>query len=124
MDACLIFLDETHSQKDLKLPANYQAAVTLGPKQTKDGLMQGVPLTITSLPSPLFTKSRLLGCMRMRKLGHGQSVVFCVPQEIKTKIRKLLPEDNNDDGIQVSDILIWSIRVGGMERPRRRPAGP
>lgn len=26
--------------------------------------------------------------MRMRKLGKGQSVVFCVPQEVQRKIRE------------------------------------
>lgn len=46
----------------------------------------------------------------MRKLGHGQSVVFCVPREIKTKIRELLPGAESPSEIQVSDILIWSIQ--------------
>ncbi|PKS12563.1 hypothetical protein jhhlp_000771 [Lomentospora prolificans] len=48
----------------------------------------------------------------MRKLGHGQSVVFCVPREIRTKIGQLLYEGgNNYDNyeIKVADILIWSI---------------
>ena len=45
----------------------------------------------------------------MRKLGHGQSVVICVPREIKVKIRELLGADG-DYNVTVSDILIWSIR--------------
>ncbi|SPO01443.1 uncharacterized protein DNG_04116 [Cephalotrichum gorgonifer] len=91
LDACLVFLDEAHTRgTDLRLPSDYRAAVTLGANQTKDGLMQG--------------------CMRMRKLGHGQSVVFCVPREIRTKIKELLPCGGYDDEITVSDILIWSIR--------------
>ncbi|MBE3044891.1 hypothetical protein IMZ48_20490, partial [Candidatus Bathyarchaeota archaeon] len=45
----------------------------------------------------------------MRKLGHGQSVVFCVPREIRTKINALLSHAE-DKEIQVSDILIWSIK--------------
>ena len=46
----------------------------------------------------------------MRKLGHGQSVVFCVPREIKVRIREILPTDGDDENVKVSDILIWSIQ--------------
>lgn len=46
----------------------------------------------------------------MRKLGQGQSVIFCVPQEIKTKIKELRWEGDCHGEIQVSDILVWSIR--------------
>lgn len=49
--------------------------------------------------------------MRMRKLGHGQSVIFCVPQEIKTNIKELRSKGGAvSDEIQVSEILVWSIR--------------
>jgi Protein of unknown function (DUF3638)/Protein of unknown function (DUF3645) len=42
MDACLVFLDESHTRgTDLKLPTNYRAAVTLGANLTKDRLVQG-----------------------------------------------------------------------------------
>lgn len=42
LDACLVFLDEAHTRgTDLKLPADYKAAVTLGPRLTKDRLVQG-----------------------------------------------------------------------------------
>jgi hypothetical protein len=42
METCLVFLDEQHSRGvDLKLPQNYRAAVTLGPRLTKDKLVQG-----------------------------------------------------------------------------------
>lgn len=41
-DACVVFLDEAHTRgTDMKLPANYRAAVTLGPNLTKDRLVQG-----------------------------------------------------------------------------------
>ncbi|OQE37675.1 hypothetical protein PENCOP_c009G05227 [Penicillium coprophilum] len=54
------FLDEAHTRGiDLKLPSNYRAVVTLGPGITKDKLVQA--------------------CMRMRKLGKGQSVVVKSP---------------------------------------------
>ncbi|EER36939.1 conserved hypothetical protein [Histoplasma capsulatum H143] len=57
LDLCLIFLDEAHTRgTDLKLPDYYRAAVTLGANLTKDRLVQA--------------------CMRMRKLGEGQSVIF------------------------------------------------
>jgi hypothetical protein len=42
LSACLVFLDEAHTRGiDLKLPANYRAAVTLGAGITKDKLVQG-----------------------------------------------------------------------------------
>lgn len=45
LEACYVFLDEAHTRGiDLKLPANYRAAVTLGPGITKDKLVQGKSL--------------------------------------------------------------------------------
>ncbi|PHH52919.1 hypothetical protein CFIMG_005390RA [Ceratocystis fimbriata CBS 114723] len=92
LDVCLVFLDEAHTRGiDLKLPTNYRAAVTLGAGLTKDRLTQA--------------------CMRMRKLGHGQSVIFCVPNDIRNKIaqqeqdpllRKAVPT--------VPSILTWCIQ--------------
>lgn len=46
--------------------------------------------------------------MRMRKLGKGQSVVFCVPQEMNTKILAL-KADAGDSNIDVYDILCWVV---------------
>ncbi|KAI2469049.1 hypothetical protein F4781DRAFT_395603 [Annulohypoxylon bovei var. microspora] len=92
LDVCLVFLDEAHTRgTDLKLPRDYRAAVTLGANLTKDRLVQA--------------------CMRMRMLGEGQSVVFCVPEEIQAKIRARgsssgLPADKE---ITVLDILAWTI---------------
>ncbi|KAJ6020464.1 hypothetical protein N7540_005968 [Penicillium herquei] len=49
MEACFIFLDEVHTRGiDLKLPKDYRAAVTLGPKITKDKLVQGKFTSIIS----------------------------------------------------------------------------
>lgn len=45
--------------------------------------------------------------MRMRKLGKGQSVVFCVPDEINQKISSAFHLGNNI--LQVDHILEWSI---------------
>ncbi|CAH0045336.1 unnamed protein product [Clonostachys solani] len=51
-------------------------------------------------------------CMRMRKLGHGQSIVFYVPEEIETKVRALRTSNGDsgvDELITVLDVLAWSI---------------
>ena len=42
LDKCVVYLDEAHTRgTDLKLPKGMRAAVTLGPKVTKDRLVQG-----------------------------------------------------------------------------------
>ncbi|KAI1464850.1 uncharacterized protein F4812DRAFT_440689 [Daldinia caldariorum] len=92
LDVCVVFLDEAHTRgTDLKLARNYRAAVTLGANLTKDRLVQA--------------------CMRMRMLGEGQSVVFCVPDEIQRKIRAWRADAGlpKDEDISVLDILDWSI---------------
>ncbi|KAK4495018.1 hypothetical protein PRZ48_013345 [Zasmidium cellare] len=98
LDRCLIFLDESHTRGiDLQLPASYRAAVTLAPKVTKDRLVQA--------------------CMRMRKLGKGQTVVFCVSEEIQTKIREVTAAST----IGIPDILIWAIGETHDELRRSMP---
>ena len=43
LDKCVVYLDEAHTRgTDLKLPKAMRAAVTLGPKVTKDRLAQGM----------------------------------------------------------------------------------
>ncbi|KAE8316019.1 hypothetical protein BDV41DRAFT_562572 [Aspergillus transmontanensis] len=87
LDVCYVFLDEAHTRgTDLKLPEHYRAAVTLGANLTKDRLVQA--------------------CMRMQRLGQGQSVVFCVPDEIRQKITTRASDNGN---IEVSDVLCWAI---------------
>ncbi|PGH03629.1 hypothetical protein AJ79_07321 [Helicocarpus griseus UAMH5409] len=89
MEKCLVYLDEAHTRgTDLVLPTNYRAAVTLGPNVTKDRLVQA--------------------CMRMRKLGKGQSLVFYAPADIQRKIRQC-NDKTQSDAIQVSDVLRWAI---------------
>ncbi|KAF2835464.1 hypothetical protein M501DRAFT_432682 [Patellaria atrata CBS 101060] len=101
LDVCLVFLDEAHTRgTDLRLPEYYKAAVTLGPNLTKDRLVQA--------------------CMRMRKLGKGQSVVFCVPEEIKTKILRLAIKPD-DAPIEVSDILCWAVSETCIDMRRSIP---
>ncbi|CAG8236902.1 unnamed protein product [Penicillium salamii] len=46
--------------------------------------------------------------MRMRKLGFGQSVIFCIPYEIKRQILLSRRPDENSD-IDVSEVLWWAI---------------
>lgn len=89
LDACLIYLDEAHSRgTDLKLPTDYRACLTLGQSLTKDKLLQG--------------------CMRMRQLGKGQSVVFLIPQEILSQIYGLTSKECGDP-IEVEDVILWCI---------------
>jgi hypothetical protein len=91
LDQCLVFLDEAHTRgTDLRLPTNYRAAVTVGAHLTKDRLVQA--------------------CMRMRKLGRGQSVVFLIPREIEQKIRVLRGQDSSSlADITVADVICWAI---------------
>ncbi|KXH25073.1 hypothetical protein CSIM01_12989 [Colletotrichum simmondsii] len=91
LERCLVFLDEAHTRgTDLRLPADCQAAVTLGAHITKDRLVQA--------------------CMRMRKLGKGQSVVFFISREIEQKIGLLRGRTgSSSDEITVSDVLCWAI---------------
>ncbi|GAB1318054.1 ubiquitinyl hydrolase 1 [Madurella fahalii] len=88
-DHCLAFLDQAHTRgTDLRLPDDYRAAVTLGPGVTKDTLVQA--------------------CMRMRKLGNGQSVTFCVSPEMQRRIRRSANLDATQP-LTVSDILLCAI---------------
>ncbi|KAG9127461.1 hypothetical protein FRC07_013522 [Ceratobasidium sp. 392] len=89
LDKCIVYLDDAHTRgTDLDLPPSARAAVTLGPKVTKDRLLQG--------------------CMRLRKLGHGQSVLFCAPPEIDFQIRKASSLDSSKQ-VRTQDVLRWAI---------------
>ena len=45
LEQCVVYLDEAHTRgTDLKLPQGIRAAVTLGPKVTKDRLVQGMSM--------------------------------------------------------------------------------
>ncbi|KAF2477189.1 uncharacterized protein BDR25DRAFT_371170 [Lindgomyces ingoldianus] len=99
LDVCLVFLDEAHTRgTDLKLPKDYRAAVTLGANLTKDRLVQG----------------------KMRKLGNGQSVVFCIPEEIRSKIYTMKGISKKAD-IDVSDVLMWAISETYTDLRRNMP---
>ena len=98
---CLIFLDEAHTRGiDLKLPKYYRAAATLGARLTKDKLIQA--------------------CMRMRKLGKGQAISFCVDEEIQTKIRECTSKLSNE-ALGVADVLHWAISETFADTRRSMP---
>ncbi|TKA22405.1 hypothetical protein B0A50_07911 [Salinomyces thailandicus] len=100
LDVCLVFLDESHTRGiDLKLPVDYRAAVTLGANLTKDRLVQA--------------------CMRMRELGQGQTVIFCIPIEIQDKIMAAMNDKKGN--ITVLDVLQWSICETHTEMRRGMP---
>ncbi|KAG1750378.1 uncharacterized protein EDB91DRAFT_1303342 [Suillus paluster] len=89
LDQCMVYLDDAHTRgTDVKLPSGSRAAVMLGPKVTKDRLTQG--------------------CMRMRKLGNGHSVMFFAPTEVDRGIRSAT-QKADADGVNVVDILHWAM---------------
>ncbi|KAL2863546.1 uncharacterized protein BJX67DRAFT_384547 [Aspergillus lucknowensis] len=95
MYRCVVFLDQQHSRGvDLKLPSTYRAAITLGPRLTKDRLVQA--------------------CHRMRELGNGQSVTFLIPPEVKHSISK------ESTTFTSFDVLQWVLEqtCGQLERLR------
>ncbi|KAF8127616.1 hypothetical protein EV363DRAFT_1452213 [Boletus edulis] len=101
LDQCVVYLDDAHTRgTDIKFPSGFRAAVTLGPKVTKDRLAQG--------------------CMRMRKLGHGHSVMFFAPLEIDRRIRSVAGKVPLD-AIDTMDILQWTIRESCDDIQQRAP---
>ncbi|KAJ5124142.1 uncharacterized protein N7515_007967 [Penicillium bovifimosum] len=61
LGACLVFLDQHHSRGvDLKLPPTTRAAVTLGPRLTKDKLVQVT--TVSGAPRDVLRWSMLQTC--------------------------------------------------------------
>ncbi|KAF3275888.1 hypothetical protein TWF970_006499 [Orbilia oligospora] len=92
LDQALVYLDEAHTRgTDLKLPVDTRAAVTLGPNLAKDKFVQG--------------------CMRMRKLGNGHSLVFLAPPDIYSHIQHET-ERLETENAGVSDVLLWTMQEG------------
>lgn len=56
----------------------------------------------------------------MRKLGNGQSVIFCVPTEIRTKIMHVTG-NAQDSEITISDILAWVMSETNVDLRRTIP---
>jgi hypothetical protein len=84
----------------MKLPRDFRAALTLGANLCKDKLVQAA--------------------MRMRQLGHGQTVVFVMPQEISTKIHRLTRKPNKR-ALKVEDVLFWCIAESWAELKKCMP---
>ncbi|KAF8127615.1 hypothetical protein EV363DRAFT_1513903 [Boletus edulis] len=101
LDQCVVYLDDAHTRgTDIRFPSGFRAAVTLGPKVTKDRLAQG--------------------CMRMRMFGHGHSVMFFAPLEIDRRIRSVAGKGSSDV-IDTMDILQWTIRETCDDIQQRAP---
>ena len=56
----------------------------------------------------------------MRKLGKGQSLVFCIPDEIQAKILQL-KEVTEPSSVEVLDVLCWSISETFHDHRRSMP---
>ncbi|KAK7031583.1 hypothetical protein R3P38DRAFT_3507220, partial [Favolaschia claudopus] len=85
----LLYLDEAHTRgTDFKLPGATRAVVTLGPRLTKDKLVQG--------------------CMRMRRLGKDHSLLFFAPREICDKITTATGAQ--PDRINSEHVLLWTMK--------------
>ena len=53
LDGCLVYLDHAHTRgTDIRLPSGSRAAVTLGPKMTKDALVQGQTRRLDGVATP------------------------------------------------------------------------
>ncbi|KAF8548129.1 hypothetical protein OG21DRAFT_1599535 [Imleria badia] len=102
LDRCVVYLDHAHTRgTDIKFPIGSRAAVTLGPKVTKDRLVQG--------------------CMRMRKLGHGHSVMFFAPLEVDQSIRAVSTPKDPNTRVTTVDILCWAIHETWTDIQQRAP---
>ncbi|EGG19527.1 hypothetical protein DFA_00105 [Cavenderia fasciculata] len=92
LDRVLVYLDDYHTRGvDIKLPINSNAIVTVGNKITKEKLLQA--------------------CMRMRKLGQGQTISILISKnlgiELKNDRGELEPLSRPPD---ILDILKWTIQ--------------
>lgn len=56
----------------------------------------------------------------MRKLGNGQSVVFCLPEEVKSKILAMRGKENNYP-LGTSDVVLWAISETWIDTRRSIP---
>ncbi|KAG8928194.1 hypothetical protein FRC02_007248, partial [Tulasnella sp. 418] len=101
LDTCLLYLDDAHTRgTDFKLPSGTRAAVTLGPKVTKDRLVQG--------------------CMRMRRLGFGHTIIFFAPPEVDHGIR-IAAGLGQENLIGTKDIVLWTMFESCLEVLNRLP---
>ncbi|KAJ7319268.1 hypothetical protein DFH08DRAFT_1034951 [Mycena albidolilacea] len=85
----LVYLDEAHTRgTDFKFPEESRAVVTLGPRMTKDKLVQG--------------------CMRMRRLGKDHFLLFFASKEIQDKV--IAATGVQPDTIDSKHVLLWTMK--------------
>ena len=120
LDLCVVYLDHAHTRgTDLKFSVGSRAAVTLGPKVTKDSLVQGsfwCPCSILRAHI-----SRFSGCMRMRKLGRDHSVMFFAPPGVDQSIRTVTGKNDPNTQVTTVDILCWAINETWIDIQQRAP---
>jgi len=107
LEKCVVYLDDAHTRgTDINFPRGTRAAVTLGQNVTKDRLMQGKLVDYIRRK----TIDQDTGCMRMRQLGKGHSVMFFAPEEVDRRIRSLVPNGMaSEDRIRVLDVVRWAM---------------
>ncbi|KJK78542.1 hypothetical protein H634G_06240 [Metarhizium anisopliae BRIP 53293] len=59
-------------------------------------------------------------CMRMRLLGDGQSVIYCVPNDIQSQI-KASANRSTKQPLSIEDIIYWSIQQTAIETGQLLP---
>jgi hypothetical protein len=108
LEKCVIYLDDAHTRgTDIKFPRGMRAAVTLGQKVTKDRLVQGKHIDSSEEENT----DQEVGCMRMRQLGKGHSVMFFAPGEVDRRIRSRIPSGMVSGGrVRVLDVLRWAMQ--------------
>ena len=120
LDRCVVYLDHAHTRGTaIKLPVGSRAAVALGPKVTKDALVQGSSWRHDSIAES--HRLWLSGCMRMRQLGRGHSVMFFAPPEVDRSIRALAGKKDLSTPVTTVDILCWAIQETWTEIQQRAP---
>ncbi|KAL8995005.1 MAG: hypothetical protein Q9169_005181 [Polycauliona sp. 2 TL-2023] len=101
MDRCVVYLDDVHTRgTDLKLPRSARAAVTLGPRLSKDRLVQA--------------------CMRLRQLGQGQSLMYVAPPEVHISIVEA-PSASPTDEITGYRVVEWALEQSCLQIERNQP---
>ena len=109
LDECVVYLDDAHTRgTDIKFPDGFRAAVTLGPKVTKDRLTQGMYGNQIDSFAMAWVLIPIKGCMRMRKLGNGHSVMFFAPLDVDRSIRTIASKTELEV-IHTMDILQWAM---------------
>lgn len=117
-DTCAVFLDEAHTRgTDLRLPRDYRAAVTIGAGISKDRLVQG-KCHVSQVRC--FNTDVRTACMRMRKLGRGQSITFYVGYDIEKEMREMLSL-SNPEKLGPQHVLFWSMRQAVNDQFRVMP---